>query len=320
MTDIDTKARRLAIIFGAMLLIFSSATYSVFSVPSGFGKNRLISIKQGSGLNEIADSLEKDGVIKSPFVFKALTFLFLEHKNIKAGDYFFEKPLSMFGVARRVTGGIYGLSPTRATIPEGWTNYQIGGYFEGLGFFLKNEWMSAAEGKEGYLFPDTYFFLPNTAPERIAEVMRENFDKKISADLLNEISKQKKKFADIIIMASIIEKESSSPEDARVISGILWKRLKAGMGLQVDAALTYITGKASSELTEYDLAADSPYNTYKYRGLPPTPIGNPGLDAIKAAIYPEKTLYWYYLHGKDSEPRYAADFEEHKENKQKYLK
>ncbi len=317
--DLDQKIKRLAVFLGAILFMFSLVFYAVFSPPRDFGKNRLIRVKQGSGLNEIAANLEKDGVIKSPFVFKTLTFLFLEHRNIKAGDYFFEEPLSAFGVVRRLTRGTYGLSSTKATILEGWTAWQMGGYFEGLGFFTREEWMKTAGRREGYLFPDTYFFLPNTSPEKVAEVMRENFDTKASP-LLSEIESVGRDFEDIIVMASIIEKEASSPEDAKIISGILWKRLDAGMGLQVDAALTYITGKSSAELTEKDLAMDSPYNTYKYRGLPPTPIGNPGLDAIKAAIYPEKTLYWYYLHGRDGEPRYAIDFEGHKENKQKYLR
>lgn len=320
MNDLDKKAKKFAVYFGLALFVFSLVVYSVFSVPQGFGKNRLISIKQGSGLSEIADRLEKDGVIKSSFAFKSLVFLSGRQKNIKAGDYFFEKPASALGVIYRISGGIYGLSSTRATIPEGWTNYQIGGYFESLGFFTQIEWMKASEGKEGYLFPDTYFFLPNVSPERAVEIMRKNFDKKVDTVLLSEISRQKKKLSDVIIMASIIEKEMSSFQDGRVISGILWKRLGAGMGLQVDAALTYVTGKTSAELTEKDLALDSPYNTYKHRGLSPTPIGNPGLDAIRATVYPEKTLYWYYLHGRDGDPRYSIDFEGHKENKIKYLR
>lgn len=135
-----------------------------------------------------------------------------------------------------------------------------------------------------------------------------------------EIERQGKNLEEIIIMASIIEKEMSSPEDGRIISGILWKRIEAGMGLQADATLTYLTGKPSLKLTEEDLAIDSPYNTYKYRGLPTGPISNPGLNAIKAAIYPEESSYWYYLHDSESQPHYARAFEEHIENKLRYLK
>lgn len=317
--DLDKKIRRLSVLFGIGLFIFSWVAYSIFSVPAQFGKNRLISVKQGDGLSEIADSLDKEEIIKSAFVFKFLVFVFFGQKDVKAGDYFFDEPLSVFGVVSRITDGIYGLSSTRVRILEGWTAWQIGGHFEELGFFSRKNWMALAENKEGYLFPDTYFFLPNTLPEKIIETMRENFDKKIS-DFESDIKKSKRSLEDLIIMASLIEKESASSEDARIISGILWKRLDAGMGLQVDAALTYITGKPSSELTEKDLAMDSSYNTYKYRGLPPTPIGNPGLEAIKAAIFPEKTLYWFYLHGRDGKPHYAITFEEHVANKQRYLR
>jgi len=319
MTELDLKIKKLAILAGAVLLVISFVAHSIFSIPSGFGKNRQVNIKQGSGLNEIAADLEKAGIIKSPFVFKTIVFLSSNHKNIKAGDYFFEDPLSAFGVVKKVTRGVFGLSSTRVTILEGWTAWQMGGYFEGLGFFSREKWMESAKGKEGYLFPDTYFFLPNTLPERVAEIMTENFNAKTTL-LLADSKKSGRSFEDIVVMASIIEKEASDFEDAKIISGILWKRLGAGMGLQVDAALTYITGKSSAELTEKDLAIDSLYNTYKYRGLPPTPIGNPGLDAIRAAIFSEETLYWYYLHGRDGEPRYAIDFERHVENKQRYLR
>ncbi len=319
MNEIDLKIKKLAMLTGAVLFVISFAAYSVFSVSSGFGKNRLITIKQGEGLSKIAANFNEENIIRSPFVFKFLVFVFSGQKNIKAGDYFFDEPLSSFGIARRITGGIYGLSPTRVTILEGWTVWQMGGLFEKLGFFSRKDWMRFAEKEEGYLFPDTYFFLPNTSPEKIIGIMRDNFNAKVSP-LLPEIEKSRRDFEDVVVMASIIEKEASDFEDEKIISGILWKRLEAGMGLQVDAALTYITGKSSAELTEKDLAMDSPYNTYKYRGLPPTPIGNPGLDAIRAAIYPEKTLYWYYLHGKDSEPRYAITFEEHVSNKRAYLR
>lgn len=319
MTETDYKIKKLAVFTAGVLFVFSIIIYSLLSLPSDFGKNRLILVEGGAGLNEIADALHSEGIIKSPFIFKTIVFLSGRHKEIKAGEYFFDKPLSVIGIARRLADGAYGLSPTRVKITEGWTAWQMGAHFEELGFFSRKEWMEFAEDKEGYLFPDTYFFLPNTTPGVVSRTMLENFDKKTS-DLKPEIEKSKRGFEDTIIMASIIEKEMSSYEDGRIISGILWKRLDAGMGLQVDAALTYVTGKSSAELTEKDLALDSPYNTYKYRGLPPTPIGNPGLDAIRAAIYPEKTLYWYYLHGKDSEPRYAINFEEHKENKQKYLR
>jgi len=180
--------------------------------------------------------------------------------------------------------------------------------------------MAVAEGQEGYLFPDTYFFPPDITPEGVVKIMKENFETKVRPELRDEILRQGKDFDEVIIMASLIEKEAADIEDAKIISDILWRRLEIGMGLQVDATLTYITGKPSHLLTEEDLAIDSPYNTYKYRGLPLAPIANPGLDAIKAAIFPEESPYLFYLHDKKSEPHYARTFEEHILNKQKYLR
>jgi len=162
--------------------------------------------------------------------------------------------------------------------------------------------------------------MPEVEAEGVIKTMSENFDKKVIKGLGEEIVKSGRKLEELIIMASILEKEASSYEDMRMISGILWKRLEFGIGLQVDATVSYVVGKPSLELTDEDLAVDSPFNTYKYRGLPPAPIGNPGLEAIKAAITPTQTIYWYYLHDSDGEPHYAMTFEEHKRNKELYLR
>jgi len=120
-------------------------------------------------------------------------------------------------------------------------------------------------------------------------------------------------------MASIIEKESLNGDERQIVSGILWKRISLGMPLQVDATFLYINGKASAELTKDDLNIDSPYNTYRNKGLPPGPINNPGLDAIVAALYPKDSPYLYYLHDKKGKVHYAKTFNEHVANKRKYL-
>ena len=121
-------------------------------------------------------------------------------------------------------------------------------------------------------------------------------------------------------MASILEKEAYLTEDKKIIADILWRRLKEEMPLQVDAALQYITDRNTFELTKDDLKIDSPYNTYRYKGLPPTPISNPGLDSIKAAIFVEPNSYWYYLSDKNGKLYYSETFKEHKLKKAEYLK
>ncbi len=172
---------------------------------------------------------------------------------------------------------------------------------------------------EGYLFPDTYFFLINDTPEKVVAKMNENLKNK-TADLEDAIAKSKRSFHQILTMASLIEKEAANPEDRRIISGVLWKRFDQKMPLQVDAAFVYALGKNTYELTTADLKIDSPYNTYIHRGLPPTPIDNPGLDAIQAAIFPEKTPYWYYLSDKSGNIYYSKTFAEHVQKKNQYLK
>ena len=206
------------------------------------------------------------------------------------------------GYIKRKTMEKAAASEVAVTIPEGLNAGQIGEILERAGLFPQSEFIKAAEKEEGFLFPDTYRFYKTSEPEQVAARMRENFDKKITPEILAEINPpaggQNKTLLDVIIMASLLEEEVQSTEDRKLVAGILWKRLKLGMGLQVDSAP----------------------DTYRYRGLPPGPISNPGMDAILAAVYPEPSLYLYYLSGKDGKTHYAKTLDEHALNKYKYLK
>ena len=148
--------------------------------------------------------------------------------------------------------------------------------------------------------------------------MEDNFKSKIES-VRGNIDNFKKPLTDVIIVASIIEDEAITSDDRRIVSGILWKRLKMKMPLQVDALFRYLDGKGTFDLTTEDLATTSPYNTYKYIGLPPTPINNPGLDSILAAVEPKKTNYLYFVSDKKGVMHYAATFEEHQRNRELYL-
>jgi UPF0755 protein len=152
----------------------------------------------------------------------------------------------------------------------------------------------------------------------VIKILKDNFNKKID-NLSNKIKSSGKTLKDIVIMASIIEKESNGDDDRVAISSILWKRIENKMPLQVDATFLFLIGKESSELTRADLGLKSPYNTYINKGLPPGPISNPGIETLTAAMSPVKTQYLFYLHDKDGVVHYAKTFEEHKKNKQKYL-
>lgn len=179
---------------------------------------------------------------------------------------------------------------------------------------------------EGYLFPDTYRVFASSSPEEIVYRLLRNFDLKLTKEMREEIKRQGKTIHEIITMASIIEKEApifnqTSAEDARIISGVFWNRLRIGMALQTDASLSYIFEDKKPAHSGAELKVDSPYNSYLYRGLPPGPIANPGLIAIEAAIYPAKTDYFYFLTPLDgSRVYYAKTYQEHLNNKYKYLK
>ncbi|MDP2676747.1 MAG: endolytic transglycosylase MltG [bacterium] len=325
----------------------------LFLPPYDFPSDKIFEIEEGRGLREIAASLRSHNVIRSPLLFSVLVMAFGYERDIKAGLYYFEQPLSLIDIMYRLTDGNYEVTPFRATIAEGATVYGMGLFFEERGFFSAEDFWRAAglhslhygnngeylplandysiktdlleakpagEGLEGFLFPDTYFFPPGVSPQGVVHAMLENFDRKITSELREAIKNQGKDFYDVLIMASIIEREAFDGDDGRIISGILWKRLEQDYPLQVDAVLSYVTGRGSFELSIDDLNIDSPYNVYKRLGLPPTPISNPGLEAIEAAIFPEESDYWYYLHDAEGQAHYAKTFEEHKENKTRYLK
>jgi len=182
-------------------------------------------------------------------------------------------------------------------------------------------------GLEGYLFPDTYRVYASSTPADVIRKMLANFDKKLTPQMRADIKAQGKTIYEIITLASLIEKEapidyySGDNKDAKLIAGVFLNRLRIGQGLQADATLSYIFNDNKPAHSGAELEVDSPYNTYKYRGLPPGPICNPGILAIEAAIYPAQTDYNYFLTPKGKrEVIYARTYEEHLNNKYKYLK
>ena len=242
---------------------------------------------------------------------------------------------------------------------EGWTSRDIAQYFEYNGRYMSEEFLEVVGfpktdyrynkkmpplkdystefsflkdkpkyyGLEGYLFPDTYRIYASSTVSEVVEKMLENFDKKLTPKMRSDIASQGKSIYEVITLASIIEKEApidyqtNDDHDARVIAGIFLNRLRSGQGLQSDATLSYIYGDNNPTHSGKELEIDSLYNTYKYRGLPPGPICNPGILAIEAAIYPITTDYYYFLTPKGkSEVVYAKTYEEHLKNKYKYLK
>lgn len=309
-----------SIILFALLILGGSMFYNrVVKAPDNFPSPTTFTIEKGETLTAIATNLKSEGLIRSSRVFKALMLLLGSDRKITNGDFYFEYPTSALGVAFRISGRNFRILQHKVVFPEGFTNKDMADRLKKqFPQFDSAQFLTLAKNKEGFLFPDTYSFSPNVTPEEVIKTLEDNFKqktKKFSSDFT--ISERSQK--EIIIMASIIEKEANGITDAKMISGILWKRIARGIPLQVDAPFYYSLGKTSSELTIKDLTTDSPYNTYTRKGLPPSPIGNPGLMAIEAALNPTESEYLYYLHDREGTAYYARTFDEHKINKQKYL-
>lgn len=296
----------------AMLYLF------LHTPPNDFPVGSVFSVTTGESLQNITDNLYTSHIIRSKIIFRTTVIMLGGEKKVIAGDYLLDKKVGPVDLAYRLVSGKFHLDVKRITILEGWNVFEIADYLDkSLLGFNKNLFITIAKQKEGYLFPDTYFVSPTVKPDDLVEKMAKNFNEKIPQ--IPGVATSTYKIKDVIIMSSIIEREARTTETRRIIAGILWKRLKMGMALQVDATFDYINGKGTFDLTLDDLKIDSPYNTYRYKGLPPGPIGNPGVDAIWSTINPIQTKYLYYLTGKDGKMYYAATFAEHVKNKQLHL-
>lgn len=324
--------------------------WRVFGPASSNAEEKKFVITKGEGVNEISQHLKEQNFIRSKLVFETYVWLKGVQSKFQAGEHKLRQNMSLNEIVEVLISG----KPNEEIdikIIEGWNNREIAEYLENEGIISKEVFLEIArnyesgimnydflkdrrEGAtlEGYLFPDTYRIYKEVPKElrgeknteealaeHIIKKMLDNFNRKLTADLREEIARQKKTIFEIITMASIIEREVRSDEDRAMVADIFWRRLQAGMPLQADSTVNYITGKYTTRASATDLQIDSPYNTYKYPGLPAGPIGNPGLSAIRAAIYPKPNNYWYFLTTNDGKVIYARNFEEHKANKAKYL-
>ncbi len=312
------------IITSSVIVFFLICFYIfVLSAPRNFPAGTLYDLTYGQTLSSVSTDLENKGIIRSEFWFKSFVYVFsLGKVKVVAGDYNLPQKQSVVRLAWRISHGSLDIVPLKVTIPEGMNSTEIADILSHiLPSFDKENFVRLvkSENLEGYIFPDTYFFMPNTTPEEIIKIMNDNFNEKMKS-LEADIKSFGKSLSDVIKMASIIEEEARTDESRRTVAGILWKRISMKMALQVDSSFKYINGKTTATLSTVDLKIDSPYNSYTHRGLPPTPISNPGLRAISDTIHPIKTPYLYFLTDNDGNMHYAATFEEHVANKQKYLR
>ncbi len=305
----------------ALLLIGSLSCYVyLYAIrpPDNFPINQLVTVSPDTNLKEIATKLQQDGVIRSALAFRVLETIMGHEHELRAGDYLFKQPIGVYAIARAIAIGAYGLEPMRFRVPEGATTKQMAIIFSTLQRFNPAHFVSEAQPQEGYLFPDTYFFLPNATEDTIVQALHQNFDEHIG-QINTLVASSGKSESDVVKMASILEREASNTKDRRMIAGVLWNRLARGMPLQVDVTFLYTIGKGTFQLTTKDLTTNSPYNTYINKGLPPTPIGSPSLDSLIAAVTPIKSNDLYFLADKNGVTHYCKTYSCQLANKNRYF-
>lgn len=291
-------------------------------------------VVRGKSASQIGEDLYKQGLIKSPLAFKIYVQVSGKAAGILAGQFRISPSFSLVSVVDTLTKPPAELW---VTVPEGLRREEVVERFikgleikqsDALGF--REEFLNESEGLEGFLFPDTYLFPRNSSASAIVKKMKLTFDAR-AKEFEKDISSSSLSEAEIVTLASIIERETKTDEERPVVSGILLNRIRIGMGLQADATVQYAVAAENCKLKiescpnwwpvliKEDLSINSPFNTYKFRGLPPAPIANPGRSSLKAAVKPQASDYLYYLHDAEGQIHYARTLSEHNENVRKYL-
>mgnify|MGYP001597316486 CR=1 FL=1 len=307
-------------VFTFLLFALGVMLFLIYAQPPLMPQNGIaFEVERGMTVQDITQSAQKQGIVRSSFLLYSILNYFYDPTTIYAGTYIFSKPVSVFDVAKKLARNDVDKTLLSITIPEGSTRKQIALYAEKkLKDFNRDTFLNITKDSEGYLFPDTYYVTGDYTANDFKNVLTETFQKKL-LPYKEAIASSSLSEKDVIILASILEREANDEQSMKIVSGILQNRLKHGMALQVDASIEYVLDKSLSELTSEDLKIDSPYNTYLHTGLTPTPIGNPGLQAIDAVLHPAQTEYLYYITDADGHFHYAKTFEEHKRNVTKYL-
>ncbi len=282
-------------------------------------------IPKGQAISVIAQRLADDEIIRQPLVFRLeLKRLDLERK-LQAGSFELSPSMSVTEVAQTLTQGT---NDEWLTLLEGWRREEIAESIERMELdqFDKEAFLELSAASEGKLFPDTYLVPKQATADQLYHLFISTFDRKVTEGLAKEIAASEHEFEEALIMASLIEREARGLTQMKEVSAILWNRQRIGMPLQVDATLQYARGYSSSqqnwwvEPTAVDRQLDSPFNTYQHPGLPPRPISNPGLDAIKAALSPNQSDNLFYIHDREGNVHYAETLEEHNANINRYLR
>lgn len=278
-------------------------------------------VHSGDGVKAIASDLTAQRIIRSPTGFYLLVKLLGIERQLQAGEFRLTRSMDAKTIALELT---HGMSDTWITTLEGWRVEEVAAKISKDLDIPEQEFLKYA--REGYMFPDTYLVPRDATAAGIAKIFMDTFDKKVTPKMREDAKKTGLTMDQIVVLASLVEREGKTAADRPIIAGILMNRLKADWPLQVDATLQYVLGYQGTEKSWWkkevfddDKKIKSPYNTYANPGLPPRPISNPGIESIKAVIYAQKSDYWYYLHDKTGAVHYGKTIEDHNANIAKYL-
>lgn len=329
----NINKKKLGIIGAISIISVILISVFIFTQIGPYDKNNkkdiVVEIPQGATTSTISDILYKNKLIKNKTMFKISVKLSNKAQHFKAGKYLFNQTYSNKEIIEDISSGKIYNDGIKITIPEGSTSKEIVSILVGqkLGSeesyeklisnpkefynqfkFLKEEDITSLEG---FLYPSTYYFDENASEKEILSVMLSQFNKVYTDKLRDRQKELKMTIEQVVNLASIVEKEAVLDEDRPIIASVFYNRLKIGMPLQSDATIQYIFKERKKIVTYKDLEIDSPYNSYKNKGLPPTPIASPGIKSIEATLYPEKTEYLYFVAKMDGGNNYSTNYEDH---------
>jgi UPF0755 protein len=301
------------------------------------GSEIVFEIRPGQGLRSVSAELAAHRLIRNARALELFGRIQGFDKRLQAGRYLVSPALSAVTILEKIVSGDAVFDEITLTIPEGWSLNDIEIYMEEVGLFSRDELADAAVMQsayrdfgflapleddtilDGYLFPDTYRVFSDSTPETFVRRMLSTFGQRVTPAVREEIGRQGRTLHDVLTLASIVQNEAGDDSEMYVIAGVFWNRLQIWMPLESDATVNYVLGTNKRQPTFADTAVEDPYNTYQNYGLPPGPIGNPGLDAILAAVNPAQHEYYFFLHPLGGDIVLSRTFEEHLQNKARYL-
>ena len=328
--------KRLAILVLLLLLLGAVAAVWYVRVRTpyrGYGASeQFVEIPSGAGTKAIGDRLVAGGVVRDPITYRIALWMSGQARRLKAGEYRFDQSMTPVEVIGKIArGDVYVVN---VTFPEGLTIADMSKIFESHGFGPASAFVEAANDTaplgtldpaahdlEGYLFPETYAVPRRTDAATLVRLMVERFEHEFSPEMRASAGARGLSVGQVVTLASIVEKETARPEERPLVAAVYENRLRVGMSLQCDPTVIYAlqrAGKYTGNLRRDDLAFNSPYNTYRYRGLPPGPIAAPGKASLDAAIHPADADYLYLVSRNDGSHQFAPTLAEHNRNVQKY--